>query len=266
MLTEDQVVARLHADVNDIQAPASLAAVVRRRHKRRTRALLISTAIPVAAAAVAVVAVVAAPNQPTAPDVRNAAYVTDHAIAALDAASRKVVHIRGAISGQTLEQWRDPAGSRWRVDELGPDGRLRRAMLVNGPDDGTRTVLTVDYTGRAWWTYRLEQPDVPSDVSWIAMSDGPDDIRDTLRQFSMHVAGTERVDGHDAVHLSGPKPTGRGIAIDIWVDAATYLPVRIAIVSPDMSVTSQYTWLPRTAENLTPFDLKAPAGFTQRQR
>src|SRR5207248_1251977 len=172
----------------------------------------------------------------------------------------------GALGGQNVEQWRDPAGSRWRADDIGPDGKPRRTMLVTGPDDGTRTVLTVDYAGRAWWTYRLDQPDVPSDVSWIAMSDGPDDIRDTLRRLSLHVVGTERLDGQETIHLGGPKPTGRGIAIDIWVDAATYLPVRIAIVSPDLSVTTRYTWLPRTPENLTAFDLKPPAGFTQRQR
>jgi hypothetical protein len=73
------------------------------------------------------------------------------------------------------------------------------------------------------------------------------------------------MNGQNTVHLGGPKPTGRGIAIDIWVDAATYLPVRIAVVSPDISVTSRYTWLPRTPQNLAPFDLKPPTGFTQRQ-
>jgi hypothetical protein len=263
MLTEDQVAARLHADVEDIHAPANLAATVRRRHTRRARALMTITAVPVAAAAVAVVAIVAAPTQPNP---RNAAYVADHTLAALDAAADRVAHIQGAIGGQTLEQWRDPTGSRWRVDEIGPDGKPRRAMLVTGPDDGTRTVLTVDYTDRAWWTYRLDQPEVPSDVSWIAMSDGPEDIQDTLRRLSLHLVGTERVDGQDTIHLGGPKPTGRGIAVDIWVDATTYLPVRIAFVSPDLSVTSRYTWLPRTPQNLAPFDLKPPAGFTQRQR
>jgi hypothetical protein len=156
---------------------------------------------------------------------------------------------------------------RWRVDETGPDGGPRRAMLVTGPDDGTRTVLAVDYAGRAWWTYRLNEPEEPTDVSaWIAMFDGPEDVRDALRLWSLHVAGTERVDGQETVHLAGAKPTGRGIAIDIWVDVATYLPVRIAIVSPDISVTSRYAWLPRTPQNLTPFALTPPTGFTQRQR
>jgi hypothetical protein len=266
MLTEDQVAARLHADVDDIQAPMDLAAAVRRRHTRRARALMTMTAVPVAVAVVTVVALVAAPPQRTQPNLRNAAYVADHTVAALDTASERVVHIQGAISGRTLEQWRDPTGSRWRVDETGPDGRARRAMVVTGPDNGTRTVLTVDYTDRAWWTYRLAQPGMPSDVWWIAMFDGPDDIKDALRLWSLHLVGTERVNGQDTVHLGGAKPTGRGIAIDIWVDAATYLPVRIAIVSPDMSVTSQYTWLPRTPQNLAPFDLKPPAGFTQRPR
>jgi hypothetical protein len=74
--------------------------------------LMTMTAVPVAAA-VAVVALVAAPTQP---NLRNAAYVADRAVAALDAASDRVAHIQGAIGGQTLEQRRDPAGSRWRVD------------------------------------------------------------------------------------------------------------------------------------------------------
>ena len=276
MLTEDQVAARLHAVVDDIQAPANLAAAVRRRHTRRARALTTLTALPVAAAVVAVVALAAAPSRPAPPNLRNAAYVADHTVAALDAASDRVVHIRGAISGQTpdgktpdgktLEQWRDPAGSRWRVDETGPDGMPRRAMLVTGPDDGTRTVLAVDYADHAWWTYRLVPPDMPSDVWWITTLDGPDDVRDALRLWALHVVGTERVDGRETVHLGGARPTGTGIAIDIWVDAASYLPVRVAIVSPDMSITSRYTWLPRTPRNLAPFDLKPPTGFTQRQR
>jgi hypothetical protein len=266
MLTEDQVAARLHAEVDEIHAPANLAATVRRRHTRRARAMMTMTAVPVVAAAVAVVGLVAAPTQP---NLRNAAYVTAHTVAALDAASDRVAHVQAAVGwqtldGQTLEQWRDPASSRWRVNETAPDGKPRRAMLVTGPDDGTRTVLTVDYADRAWWTYRLDQPDLPSEGSWIPMSDGPVDIRNTLRRLSMHVAGTERVDGRDTVHLAGQKPTGRGIAIDIWVDAATYLPVRMAVVSPDMSLTSRYTWLPRTPDNLAPFDLRPPAGFTQR--
>jgi len=275
MLTEDQVAARLHADVDDIQAPANLATVVRRRHTRRARALMTMTAVPVAAAVVAAVALAAAPNQPnqpnqsTRPNLQNAAYVTDQAVAALDAASGKVMQLRGAISekttgSKTLEQWRDPGSSRWLVDEIGPGGTPRRAMLVNGPDDGTRTVLTVDYVDRAWSTYRLAQPGVPSDVWWIDMFDGPNDIRDALRLWSLHVVGTERLNGQDTVHLGGAKPTGNGIAIDIWVDAATYLPVRITVASPDLSVTSQYTWTPRTPEALKVFDLKPPPGFTKR--
>jgi hypothetical protein len=270
MLTEDQVAVRLHAGVDDIHAPANLAAAVRRRHTRRTRALIGMTAVPVVAAAVAAVALVAAPTRPNQPNLRNAAYVAGHAVAALEGAADRMAHIRGTVTaqgidGQTLEQWRDPAGSRWRVDAIGSDGRPRRAMLVAGPDDGTRTVLTVDYAERAWWTYHLEQPDTPSDVSWISMFDDPDDIRDALRLWSLHLVGNERVDGQDTVHLGGPKPTGRGIAIDIWVDAATYLPVRITVVSPDLSIVSRYTWLARTPQNLAPFELKAPAGFTQRQ-
>ena len=70
MLTEDQVAARLRADVDDIHAPENLAAAVRRPHTRRARALMTMTAVPVAAAAVAVVALVAAPTQPNP---RNAA-------------------------------------------------------------------------------------------------------------------------------------------------------------------------------------------------
>jgi len=273
MLTEDRVAVRLHAGVDDIHAPTNLAAAVRRRHKRRTRALTGLTALSMVAAAVAAVALVAAPTRPTRPDqpnLRNAAYVAERAVAALEGAADRMAHIRGTIAaqgmdGQTLEQWRDPAGSRWRVDALGPDGQPRRTMLVAGPDGGTRTVLTVDYADRAWWTYRLEQPDTPSDVSWISMFDDADDIREALRLWSLHLIGNERVDEQDTVHLGGPKPTGRGIAVDIWVDAATYLPVRITVVSPDLSMVSRYTWLARTPENLTPFDLKAPTGFTQRQ-
>jgi len=82
-------------------------------------------------------------------------------------------------------------------------------------------------------------------------------------------AGPAEADGQRAIHLvQGSTKTGE---IDMWVDPATYLPIRTIETAPGESATSDrairddYKWLPDTAANLsllTPAGA-VPAGFTQ---
>ncbi len=81
--------------------------------------------------------------------------------------------------------------------------------------------------------------------------------------------GPAEVDGQRAIHLvQGSTKAGE---IDMWVDPATYLPIRTIETAPGESATSDrairddYKWLPDTAANLsllTPAGA-VPAGFTQ---
>jgi hypothetical protein len=76
--------------------------------------------------------------------------------------------------------------------------------------------------------------------------------------------GSEKLAGNDAVHLRWS--TIPGFTLDLWVDATTYLPVRHISAGAKGGSTVDYTWLPRTPENLAGLDLAPPAGFTHRDR
>jgi hypothetical protein len=97
-------------------------------------------------------------------------------------------------------------------------------------------------------------------------------IQQAIASGTLELLGHETVNGLDTLHLRlfGPD---RSYRVDIWVDSATYLPVRdIAGKSsgnagPDefpaeIAVTT-YSWLPRTDENLARLVLTPPAGFVQ---
>jgi hypothetical protein len=52
------------------------------------------------------------------------------------------------------------------------------------------------------------------------------------------------------------------LRLEIWLDAATYLPVRIrTVVNNRLTSTETDTWLPRTSANLAKTRLVIPIGF-----
>jgi hypothetical protein len=78
-------------------------------------------------------------------------------------------------------------------------------------------------------------------------------------------AGRQRVDGIEATKLTSS--SGSRISETIWVNPATYLPVRVVIRSaagsPVVPRTADITWLKPTAQNRAALIVSIPAGFRE---
>jgi hypothetical protein len=77
--------------------------------------------------------------------------------------------------------------------------------------------------------------------------------------------GRQRVDGIEAIELTSS--FGSRISETIWVNPATYLPVRVVIRSaadsPVTQRTADISWLKPTAQNQAALTVSIPAGFRQ---
>lgn len=94
----------------------------------------------------------------------------------------------------------------------------------------------------------------------------PGTVASTLRNAvscgTLAVTGRQPVDGIEAIELTS-RP-GSAINETVWVDPATYLPVRINVdLVPGAPIwqTVNITWLPATAQNLAKLIVPIPAGF-----
>ena len=269
--------------------------VQRRTGARIRRAAWASVSLVAAAgAAVAGVALDASPTNhhaATAPPPSGlhgaslAAYVTDQTVAALDAATGYVQHtIQHDPRGTTLS-WRGPNAV---LDEN--PGRV--ASLITWAADGSSTILYVDYQHRTW--YRDTMPTPPTSLSSppAPVKSSPFDpvnngeptaasIAAWFHQPGTKLLGTTTIDGVSTYQLQMPPPldpNGKpmpSIKVTAWVDATTYMPVRIVtqrpaaegtdngtrVAIPATTITDDFNWQPATPAALAVFDLTPPAGF-----
>jgi len=146
---------------------------------------------------------------------------------------------------------------------------------------GAPGFTAVNYRSKTWWRAslsampRLVKPatghggqngaDQPASVRCArnALIAGPDTgwptrIRDGLKCGAYMLDGRQRIDGINAVKLSM-----LGGAGTLWVDPATYLPVRDAIDLGGVQEQTDFRWLPPTRANLAQLQVKIPAGFTR---
>ncbi|MEV6932081.1 hypothetical protein AB0M46_47390 [Dactylosporangium sp. NPDC051485] len=143
-------------------------------------------------------------------------------------------------------------------DAAGP----KVSMLARGTLATGTYLLVVDYQHRAWWdeatqpTGRSSGAVIVRRLMWPDAYDDPQRIRVLLDANRLRLVGPETMGGHETLHLSATDGS-----TDLWVDGATYLPVR-----QTGAATFDYEWLPRTPENLARFELSAPDGFTHRDK
>lgn len=275
MSHDDQITAALgtalRAELADVHAAPGLAGTIRRRHTRQTRLLQAAAATPVIAA---VTAFTIASTGSTGPagrsgdhviastaGVRNVAYVTEHADTALTSLSHYVMMTTSFQAGRTT--WTDPVTGRSRSDTDAADGTTLTTSVRSGPVSQGPSVLTVDNTARTWWTTQL--PPVSNGAAGMDAFTDPQQIRAALRSGVLQLIGDERIGGRDTIHL---RLTGRAQGglpqIDLWVDASTFLPVRLVGTKGTVTSAIDYTWLTRTAANLAKTELTVPTGYTHR--
>jgi hypothetical protein len=189
----------------------------------------------------------------------------------------------GRAAPATTEEW--SYGGQWRAVTYSPSGHL---LYEEGYS--TASVYTVvNYRTRAWARQHesgrpaaltpggrgcgpviaalplLFQPALPAGgpaATWLP-STVAKDLRAAVSCGNLASAGTQRVDGIEAIKLSSSPDSM--IPETIWVSPGTYLPVRVVIRpspgTPGPSQSANITWPKPTTQNLASLTVPIPAGF-----
>jgi hypothetical protein len=128
---------------------------------------------------------------------------------------------------------------------------------------GGGPAVTVIYRDATWWRAVPPgaQPPVPRTCGPgvdIGAGGWPAFIRFELRCGEYTTDGRQRVDGVDAIKLTGDR--GRAA---LWVDPKTYLPVRAIFAFARTPTQTDFRWLRPTSANLAHLRLQVPPGFRQ---
>jgi hypothetical protein len=189
------------------------------------------------------------------------------------------------------ESWYDPVRGSSRTVEFDRHGH------VSGQFGATRRTMTfVDYAARNWTVQRL--PHANGVATAAALSA---EYRRGVGRGVWKVVGRETVDGRSTLHLQQlqqlplPRPAAlpksvlrsvpkrfrkrlakamakattenlppepqRAVHLDTWVDALTYVPVRLDSNLAGQRSETDEVWLPRTAANVALTRLVIPPGF-----
>jgi hypothetical protein len=279
----------LYRSTAGIEIRPGLAARAYRRRKRRIAARAVTATA--AAAAIAISATAALGQPGTGTRAMTAAYVISRSEAALTAvtAENPVVYLDVDLSGGVgLDGMNQSAEVRYVQQEqwyygnqpmLGVDvNAAGQPVYASGLTGNTAT--GVDYGAKAWWQTQIPPsenkpspiiaPTCANDGKFAVLDSPPQwaaDIKEALSCGLYKTAGTEQVDGVDAIKL---EPVGPHIITAVlWLDPSTYLPVKISTysVNADNSLSFMYTesvsWLPPTSANLAKLAPPIPAGFTK---
>jgi hypothetical protein len=222
-----------------------------------------------------------APVRTTVPARLSADYVVNHVKAAVHASGNDVIEydLGHAPNSQTGElentaTWAYGNSAR-RVSltqDLNAAGRPVLGYLMT-VTPGKTVTITINYSSRTWTTTTY-----PFGSATPANVPGPRPqskaqaaaaLWDAVKAGSVTVVGPAEVDGQRAIHLV--QGSSRAGEIDMWVNPATYLPIRTIDTAPGDSVTSShairddYQWLPDTAVNMRLLTAAGaiPAGFTR---
>jgi hypothetical protein len=270
----------------ELHVPADLARQARRSRGRRLarRAAAGGTAV-IGAAAITVAAITAGnagDGRQGAPAI-TAAYVTSRVRQAVTVAERRDVErtqmtTSATLAGRTLGfhivTWHYRGELRLvyssatgqLVGELGSVQTRERSGLLSF------ATTAVSYRTRTWGrdqvrgispilavrsckqgTVLFPPIDATDLQAWVG------ELRRLVSCGAFRLAGRQRVHGVDALKLVKSGSTGPAEAI--WVDAATYLPLRVALSASGIQVRIDISWLRPTAANLEHLHTAIPAGF-----
>jgi len=276
-----------------IAVPGGLArrAVQHRRRRILTRATA-AAATAVVVAGVAIAATTAAPRD--GGTIASARLVSDIR-SALDAAAAGDDIMQVRIQNHLAEAW-----YYQNAREILTRSEIFSASGQPGFDQGyaaTSTSVThtsVSYPAKTWSTStvkagKLRPPGQPglrgtclAAICLDLMQDPgtlTSDIREALSHGQLTRDGTEDINGINAIKLvavvTKPQASGQFAFVGrttLWVNPATYLPVRINTnltvtlghgQTTHMVGTRDVSWLPPTRANLADLRVPIPAGFTQ---
>ena len=274
----DEVRVVLRSEVADVTAPPALLSAIRRRHARQRvtrRWVWIATPVVATAAVASIVLVPATHELPQgAPPATSTpahgtqpvdvAYVLQHTNSALDGVRGDVIYERApsAPGDKYFNPGERGLNERWHSAD---NNRFRFRATVNGSpvadlSNDTTTMVFVDYRNH---TYSKRDGGMPA-----GYADGADDvwtpekIQAAIRSGRIKVDGAgEPINGVATIRMT-VAPIKTEVASDIWVDATTYLPVRV-LWHQDGAVPFDVSWLRPTPDNLRLLTVPIPPGFKQ---
>lgn len=288
---------RLRADMDratqGVRVPPGLALKAYQQHRKRTITVRAAGAAAVlTAGALTVAGVSGAFGHPAGgQQVRTTAYVISRVERAL-AASRMnnmIGHTRtvypagvtlrpapGGMNGVGTPGTGSPQGAEYEVVWAYHHISKFSAFTVSGQHifderltigQGSLATTAVNYTGHTWWT--ATQPFSPARGApppasclpggQIRLNGGtgggwPGFIRSQFACGAYTVAGRHAVGGVSALEI-----TGSSGQLKLWVNPATYLPVRLELGG----LQTDFQWLSPTPAGLAMLNLHVPAGFHQ---
>jgi hypothetical protein len=280
----------------DLRAPADMIRVAERRRSRRRLAQRSVTAVAVLAACVVALVAVAVPGardslivRPKPTQTIDTAYLMKHvddALTAVAPAQIAQMNVTTTALGSTSTAREWSYGNQWRSVVYSPAGQ---PLYETGGNSSLYTLIS--YSARTWSRasgiygpgapasghggckqlasalFSLLRPGAPP--LGVAAGAPPASVVSVLHAAiscgSLTEAGHQRVAGIEATELRSGK--GSLISETIWVDPASYLPVRVVIRPAPGSLVTQHTvdisWHQPTARNLANLTVHIPAGFRQ---
>jgi hypothetical protein len=222
------------------------------------------------------------------PSLPTAAFVVSHARAALARTTSQnfIEYVRESATPGLQIGFRD-YGSNQRVARWTYRGQDRDAVYATTgrllhdlsfvTKERRTTTTVVNHVDKTWWRENLAassaQPlaaSAPKSLCGTSTDLGDLDKIDTnLAKTTRHalscgrfvVAGIQRVDGVRALKLK--RPRSGFVTVVLWIDPATFLPVRSVLIIGPAMIQADLRWLQPTPGNLATLTVPVPAGYHQ---
>jgi hypothetical protein len=227
-----------------ISAPSGL---VRRARRDRRRRIVSRVSAAAVAVAVTVAGAVIVSNGTTGASrdsgTHTTAYVVKHVESALDAVN-KIAYMHYTshfVAPMDIWAYDGPQGQAYRTEYFDPvRGELFQEVGMTATPTNYQTYIAAYFDNKTWSKQSYQGPK-PSETgcrfslptSWATYPEIAAGLRKDLACGALSSEGMQQVDGVNALKLVsvqrprfGPKTLGSVTTI-IWVDPATYLPVRL---------------------------------------
>jgi hypothetical protein len=269
---EEELAAGFREHVADIRLERDVVTAALRRHRRRrtiTRSLSVTGGVAlvgVVTAAILTAGSSTAPRAPASIDAQLVAHIED----AWSQKGAYVVYQTARIADQRPQQsWYDTrTGQSASVDS--PDQPYIRMDVMITPAETVSYYQVIDHVHRTWYVF-TEPVCEPFPAGGESIMDvvgrggkwSPTQLRTALDRHDLVVVAHEQVRGRDTIHLGLRDPDVQD-AWEVWVDAKTYVPLRLTNVvgmPGSFRATTDYDWLPRTPEVLAKLTQRPPADY-----
>lgn len=285
---EERLRAEMRHATTGVSVPSGLVRKARRDRRRRNAARA-GAASAVAAVAVAAAVIVSNGTTGASRDsgTYTTAYVVKHVTSALDAVNEIAsVHFTSpGVAPMDLWVYDGPRGLAYRAEYFDSSGgQLILEVGITATPANYQTWINVDPIHGTWTKQSFQRPaprtgcGTPVPTSLDSFPEIAAGLREYLACGTLSYEGIQQVDGVNALKLVSARQQRRGktlttVTTIIWVDPATYLPVRLTTrvrlttqrTRPMVSVPMRFDirWLPPTSANLALLTVRIPAGFTQ---